>query len=85
MQPSGLGVLVSMSRPHRKTVNDELQPLIEKRLATMTSGETIWLVSTVKAMRHGLAKGHRSQAHRRAETSASTLAHLPEARSRAKG
>ena len=48
MQPNGLGMLVSMCRPHRKTVNDELRPLIEKRLAAMTSGETIQLVSMVK-------------------------------------
>jgi len=31
MQPNGLGMLVGMCRPHRKTVNDELRPLIKKR------------------------------------------------------
>ena len=32
--------------PHRKTVNDEFRPLIEKRLATMASGD-VRLVGTV--------------------------------------
>lgn len=45
LPPTELQTFISLCRLHRKTVNAELLPLIEQRLTTMKSGESVVLQS----------------------------------------